>query len=146
MNFVVKLWHNHLDISGNVCCLMINHSKYQDMWVCQKTTNLFIICACGLVHARLSFVSYNTCSRNISGVCLGLWFVSKKIEARLHLFNLLGNINFCKRGSINGILNFFCMILFISYISAHFTEPLLSENVLEISLPITSWISKRFYD
>ena len=28
---------------------MINHSKYQDMLVCQKTTNLFIIFACGLV-------------------------------------------------------------------------------------------------
>ena len=33
----------------NVCCLMINLSKYQDMLVCQKTTNLFIILACGLV-------------------------------------------------------------------------------------------------
>ena len=31
-------------------------------------------------------------------VCLGLWFVSKKIKARLYLFNLLGNINFAKKG------------------------------------------------
>ena len=47
-------------------------------------------------HVWLSFFSYNTCSRNICGVCLGLWFVSKKIKSRLYLFNLLGNINFCK--------------------------------------------------
>ena len=33
-----------------------------------------------------------------SDVCLGLWFVSKKIKARLYLFNLLGNINFAKKG------------------------------------------------
>ena len=32
---------------------------------------------------------------------------------------------------------------FISYISIHFTEPLLSGNVLEISLAFTSWISKH---
>ena len=44
------------------------------------------------------FFCYNTCSRNISGVCLGLWFVSKKIEAKFHLFNLLGNIHFCENG------------------------------------------------
>ena len=33
-----------------------------------------------------------------SDVRLGLWFVSKKIKARLYLFNLLGNINFAKKG------------------------------------------------
>ena len=36
-----------------------------------------------------------------SDVCLGLWFVSKKIKARLYLFNLLGNINFAKKGVHN---------------------------------------------
>ena len=46
---------------------MINHSKYQDMLVCQKTTNLFIIFACGLVLLVCDCLfSYNTCSRNIS--------------------------------------------------------------------------------
>ena len=78
---------------------MINHSKYQDMLVCQKTTNLFIIFACGLVLLMPDCLFfYNTCSRNVSGVCLGLWFVSKKIKARLYLFNLLGIINFAKKG------------------------------------------------
>ena len=67
------------------------------MLVCQKTTNLFIIIACGLVLLMCDF-SYNTCSRKISVVCLGLWFVSKKIKARLYLFNLLGNINFAENG------------------------------------------------
>ena len=50
-----------------------------------------------------------------SGVCLGVWFnVNKKIEARLHLFNLLGNINFVKKGVhvifYYGILKCFCII------------------------------------
>ena len=51
MNSAVKLWQNceHLRYFRNVCYLMINHSKYQDMLVCQKTTNLFIIFACSLV-------------------------------------------------------------------------------------------------
>ena len=51
MNSAVKLWQNHeyLRYFKNVCYLMINHSKYQDMLVCQKTTNLFIIFACSLV-------------------------------------------------------------------------------------------------
>ena len=92
------------------------------------------------------FFRYNTCSIHISGVCLGLWFVKKikKIKARLHLFNLLGKFIFAKRGiHIWHFEFFFCIKIFISCVSAHFTEPLLSENVLEISLPITSWISNK---
>ena len=34
-------------------------------------------------------------------------------------------------------------VYFISYISAHFIEPLVSGNVLEIVMPITNWISKH---
>ena len=51
MNSAVKLWqnHEHLRYFRNACCLMMNLSKYQDMLVCQKTTNLFIILACSLV-------------------------------------------------------------------------------------------------
>ena len=41
-----------------------------------------------------------------------------------------------------GILNFFC-IIYLLHKSIHFTEPLLSGNVLEISLAFTSWISKH---
>ena len=72
--------------------------------------------------------------------------LSKKIKARLHLFNVLGKFIFAKRGIHIWHFEFFFGIkIFISYISAHFTEPFLSGNVLEISLPITSWISKHFY-
>ena len=95
------------------------------------------------------FFPYNTCSIHISGVCLGLWFVKKikKIEARLHLFNLLGKFIFAKRGiHIWRFDFFFCIKILSPCVSAHFTEPLLSENVLEISLPITSWISNNFYN
>ena len=61
----------------------------------------FIIFTCGLIVFLILdvlFFCYNTCSRKISGVCLGFWFVSKKIEARLHLFNLLGNFHFGENG------------------------------------------------
>ena len=44
------------------------------------------------------FVTTHVLEIKISGVCLGVWFVNKKIEARLHLFNLLGNIHFCENG------------------------------------------------
>ena len=121
-------------------------------------------CSCVIVFffLRYMFQKYIS-SRNIFLVFVwGLWFVTKKIKAlaRLYLFNLLRNIHFCKKGHpytqvgrktiiyssfLLGILNFFSLFLFVSYISAHFTEPLL-EMEMEISIPITSWISKHLQD
>ena len=50
-------------------------------------------------HAWLSFFSYNTCSRNICGVCLEIVDCQWKGQSiRLYLFNLLGNIIFYKKG------------------------------------------------
>ena len=133
---------NTWDISGMFFVLWSITANIKTCEFARKPQN-YLFCL-------IVFFPYNTCSIHInSGVCLavGLWFVKKikKIEARLHLFNLLGKFIFAKRGIHIWHFEFFCIKIFISCVSAHFTEPLLSENVLEISLPITSWISKLFY-
>ena len=109
------------------------------MLVCQKTTNLFINFACGLVCSYLIVFSFSQhMFQKYSDVRLGLWFVSKKIKARLYLFNLLGNINFAKRVCIYtcrqenyyssfllGILKFFCIIYLLHFFPFYRTHPLL---------------------
>ena len=129
---------------------MINHSKYQDMLVCQKTPNLFIIFACGLVLLMpdcLFFLTTHVPEIFLVFVWVCGLSVKKSKQGFIYLI-CIGNINFAKKGvhiyMQVGELLFVLSIWhfeivwynkFISYISAHFTEPLLSGNVLEIPCP-----------
>ena len=120
---------------------MINHSNYQDMLVCQKTTNSFIIIACGLVLLMcdcLFFLTTHVPERFL----LFVWVCGlsvKKIKARLYLFNLLGNINFAKKGIhiymqvgnyysffLPGTLKFFC-IIYLLYFCPFYRTPSILE-------------------
>ena len=103
------------------------------------------------------FFSYNTCSGKISGVCrfVGLTVkISKQdfiylIWEETLIFAGKKNVHIYVAKLIN--LSFYLAVKFInsitSYISAgHFTDPVPFGNVLEDSLPITSWISKHFFN
>ena len=140
---------------------MINLSKYQDMLVCQKTTNLFIIFACGLVLFMPDCPFFLTTHDIVPEIFLVfVWVCGLSVKRSKQGFIYLicqETLILQKRACIYTFRQenyyyfflpdtskFFC-IIYLLY-SAHFTEPLLSWNVLEISLPITSWISRHFYD
>ena len=147
MNFAAKVWqnHEHLRYFWNICCLMINHSKYQ-YHVCLPENHKLIYHLClqlSFAHAWLSYFLATHVVRKIIFVVFvwvcGLWFFSKKINSRLYLLLYLLFFLYTWHLEI-----FLCNLSFLHF--AHFTEPLLSGNVLEISLPITCWISNYFYD
>ena len=134
---------------------MISHSKYQDMLVCQKTTNLFIIFACGLVlfmpdcpffltthdivpEIFLVFVWVCGLSvkRSKQGFIYLICYETLILQKRVWIYT-------CRQENyyssfLLGILKFFGMIYLLHFCSFYRTPPI--GNVLEISLPITSWI------
>ena len=126
MNFAVKLWqnHEHLRYFRNVS-LPQNHK---------------------VIYFALSFF-LTTHVPDIFLVFVWVCGLSVKRSTQGFIYLICQENSFLQKGaSIYGILNFFLHKNFISYISAHFTERLLSGNVLEISLLITSWISNNFYN
>ena len=124
----------------NVCCLMINLSKYQDMLVCQKTTNLFIILACGLVLLMPDCLFFLT--THVPEIFLMfVWVCGLSVKRSKQGFICLicqETLILPKRACIHtcmqenyyssfllGILKFFCIIYLLHFFPFYRTHPIL---------------------
>ena len=119
---------------------MINHSKYQDMLVCQKTTNLFIIFACGLVllmpdclfflttHApEIFLVSVWVCGLSVKRSKQGFIYLTCQetltLQKRACIYT-------CRQENyysffLAGTSNFFCIIYLLYFCPFYRTPPIL---------------------